>query len=296
MDHKELSVRVAKIALDLATANWTAAVQGGIDLGADLSTSATRVARRAAAAAAKDLHDWAEVEGVSSDDFMTGVDLAVAAASVSPEDLAELVARHFPNLSNLSDAILARESPEASASVVAAHVLDVVLAALINEPDFRDRLDRAIAYSVYREILGAKDDAERLRNQHSEQVADETQRALSRHTEARVESLLSRHRDRDFDASLLTWLFGQVCRADQWRLTVTRNLECLAAIAEGVGRTSTAIRLRAIPLDGTFDAVRAALRRSIRLISEAGSSSTRRARSATPCSSRRRATSASIRP
>lgn len=272
MDRKELSVRVAKIALNLATANWTAAVQGGIDLGADLSTSTTRVAERAARAAANDLYRWAEDEGVSSDDFMNGVDLAVAAAAVSPEELAELVARHFPSLRHLSDAMLEHENPVASASVVAARVLDVVLAALIDEPDFRDRLDRAIAYGVYREILGAKDDAERRQNQEAEQVAHEIRLGLSRHTDARVESLLSRHRDRDFDASLLTWLRGQVRPANQWRVEVTRTLNDLASIAEHAGRDEVAIRLRAIPLDGSFDAVRASLRGSTRLISAAGES------------------------
>lgn len=268
MDRKELSVRVSKLALDVVTANWTAAAQSGIELAADLSTSTDRVAKRAARAATEALDGWARTERVPEDDFSNGVDLAIAAASAPPHELAELVALHFPDVRALSDAMLGRENVGSPTRAVAAHVLDVVLTALLDEPDFRDQLDRAIAYGVYREILGAKDDKRRRRHEDDEQLARETRRAITRHTDARVESLLSRHRDREFEAVLLAWLRGQVQPPEQWRVDVTRNLEELATSAARAGRADASIRLRALPLDGSFDAVRATLRRSARLISE----------------------------
>ncbi|WIB33060.1 hypothetical protein [Curtobacterium sp. MCSS17_005] len=264
MNRKDITVDLVKIGLELASANWLTAAQGGLDLWSEASRSSERQARRAAEVAAKSLTAWAAAEKVPENELLSGVETAFEAVA-SPEELAELAARHLPNISALSDAILGHH-PQGDAQLLIAHrVLDGVLEALLDEPDFRERLHEATNRGMYRETLHARDRAVEQRR-FVEQAGVEMRRALSRHTSARAEALLSAHRERDFDNSLATCLREQLRPADQWRVEVTRQLDTLADVAMRGGRVAEANQLRSLPLEGPYAAVRSVLRRNTALI------------------------------
>lgn len=265
MNRKGITVVLAKIALELASANWVAAAQGGLDLWSEAKRSSERLARRAADVAVKSLTTWAAEKDVPEVEFSTSIEAALEAVS-SPEELAELAARHLPDIPNLTDAILQRQKLEGAQLVIARRVLDGVLEALLDESDFRERLDQATSRGIYREALRAKDGAVERRKFELKQAAVETRRALSRHTSARAEALLSAHRERDFDNSLATWLRALLRPADQWRVEVTRQLDTLADVVERGGHVAQSTRLRSLPLEGSYVAVRSVLRRESDLI------------------------------